>query len=149
MFVSDDGKQDFRRTGFGSRLLTGEGEGGGDSEGEGAEDRFGWGWGVCLKWSNILLVVSRSPRLKSLRRNSCYPIRSFPARTGDFPSGSTESNCNRPPESLIWVSYFISSNNSNKSSINFPMTHISYIKFDVVNFILNLINQTFCFTLSH
>jgi hypothetical protein len=28
---------------------------------------------VCLKWSNILLVVARSPRLKSLRRNSCYP----------------------------------------------------------------------------
>jgi hypothetical protein len=32
----------------------------------------GWGWGVCLKWSNILLVVARSPRLKPLRWNSCY-----------------------------------------------------------------------------
>jgi hypothetical protein len=29
------GKQDFRRTDFGSRLLAAEGEGGGDSEGEG------------------------------------------------------------------------------------------------------------------
>jgi hypothetical protein len=52
------GKQEFRRTDFGSRLLAAEGEGG----------------GVCLKWSNILLVVARSPRLKSLRRNSCYPL---------------------------------------------------------------------------
>jgi hypothetical protein len=51
------GEQEFRRTDFGSRLLAAEGEGG---EGQ-------WGWGVCLKWSNILLVVARSPR-----RNSCY-----------------------------------------------------------------------------
>jgi hypothetical protein len=51
------GKQDFHRTDFGSRLLAAEGEGGGEQ----------WGWGVCLKRSNILLVVARSPR-----RNSCY-----------------------------------------------------------------------------
>jgi hypothetical protein len=44
-------------------------------KGEGAEDRCGWGWGMCLKWSNILLVVARSPRLKLLRRNSCYPLK--------------------------------------------------------------------------
>ncbi len=41
-------------------------------QGEGAEDRCGRGWGVCLKWSNILLVVARSPR-----RNSCYPFYVF------------------------------------------------------------------------
>ncbi len=35
------GKQDFRRTDFGSRLLAAEGEGGGGREGEGAEDRCG------------------------------------------------------------------------------------------------------------
>jgi hypothetical protein len=35
------GKQDFRRTGFGSRLLAAEGEGGGGSEGERGEDRCG------------------------------------------------------------------------------------------------------------
>ncbi len=52
------GKQEFRRTDFSSRLLAAEGE----------------GWGVCLKWSNILLVAARSLRLKSLRRNSCYPF---------------------------------------------------------------------------
>jgi hypothetical protein len=67
------GKQEFRRTDFGSRLLATEDEGRGGSEGEGGENRCGWGWGVCLKWSNILLVVARSPRLKWLRRNSCYP----------------------------------------------------------------------------
>jgi hypothetical protein len=68
------GKQEFRRTDFGCRLLAAEGEGEGGSEGEGGEDTCGWGWGVCLKWSNILLVAARSPRLKSLRRNSCYPF---------------------------------------------------------------------------
>jgi hypothetical protein len=57
------GKQEFRRTDFGSRLLAAEGEGG----------KGQWGWGHPLKWSNILLVVARSPRLKSLRQNSCYP----------------------------------------------------------------------------
>ncbi len=43
MFTSFIGKQDFRRTDFGSRLLAAEGEGGGGSEGEGegAEDRCG------------------------------------------------------------------------------------------------------------
>jgi hypothetical protein len=35
------GKQEFRRTDFGSRLLAAEGEGGGGSEGEGGEDRCG------------------------------------------------------------------------------------------------------------
>jgi hypothetical protein len=35
------GKQDFRRTDFGSRLLAAEGEGGVGSEGEGVEDRCG------------------------------------------------------------------------------------------------------------
>jgi hypothetical protein len=35
------GKQDFRRTDFGSRLLAAEGEGGGDSESEGPEGRCG------------------------------------------------------------------------------------------------------------
>ncbi len=72
------GKQEFRRTDFGSRLLAAEGEEGGGRgqlwvKGEEGEDSCGWGWEVCLKWSNILLVVARSPRLKSLRRNSCYP----------------------------------------------------------------------------
>jgi hypothetical protein len=63
-FIWSCGKLEFRRTDFGSRLLAAEGEGG----------RGQWGWGVCLKWSNILLVVARNPRLKSLRRNFCYPI---------------------------------------------------------------------------
>jgi hypothetical protein len=35
------GKQDFRRTDFGSRLLAAEGKGGGGSESEGAEGRCG------------------------------------------------------------------------------------------------------------
>jgi hypothetical protein len=34
-----NGKQDFRRTDFGSRILATEGKGKGGSEGEGAEDR--------------------------------------------------------------------------------------------------------------
>jgi hypothetical protein len=37
--TSKAGKQEFRRTDFGSRLLAAEGEGGGGGE----EDRCGWG----------------------------------------------------------------------------------------------------------
>ncbi len=36
-----DGKQEFRRTDFGSRLLAADGEGGGGSKGEGKEERCG------------------------------------------------------------------------------------------------------------
>ncbi len=41
LYMVDSGKQEFRRTDFGSRLLAAEGEGGGGSEGESAEDRCG------------------------------------------------------------------------------------------------------------
>ncbi len=41
MIYHISGKQEFRRTDFGSRLLAAGCEGGGDSEGEGGEDRCG------------------------------------------------------------------------------------------------------------
>jgi hypothetical protein len=62
IIAKKSGKQEFRRTDFGSRLLAAEGE----------WEKGQWGWGVRLKWSNILLVVARTPQLKLLRRNSCY-----------------------------------------------------------------------------
>ncbi len=39
--ITQPGKQEFRRTDFGSRLLAAEGEGGEGSEDEGAEGRCG------------------------------------------------------------------------------------------------------------